>query len=135
MECPICYENNVDGKGEMLWLECLHPLCKLCLKKLERKVCTLCRHDIKSEILEASCHLDQMVKPRLVTIRVRERGNRHTDVEELSVIMEETFENASLRKAKRVKRVKRENKKKGRWNDTVRQTFGGRYRQRHHRIR
>jgi hypothetical protein len=126
----------------MLWLECLHPLCRLCLKKLERKVCPLCRHDINSEIFDLSSNrltpdiVCVSVRPRSGLGRIRTRRGQldPVEIENLAVIMEETFENASLRKAKRAKRVKRENKKKGRWSDTVRQTYGGRYHQQH-RIR
>lgn len=125
MECPICYENNVDGNGELLWLECLHPLCKRCLKKLERKVCPLCRHDIKSEVIEV---ITSKKKPVFTTVIRTE--NTLSIIDNLSAEIEETFENAVLHKAKRIRKVytaKRENKKKGRWCNTARQTYGGRH--------
>jgi hypothetical protein len=41
MECPICYE--ISAVDNCRQLQCPHSICKLCLGKLQRHICPLCR--------------------------------------------------------------------------------------------
>ena len=47
-ECKICYIT----KTNVVWLECMHTLCKSCCKKLVKKECPFCRMAIKPCILK-----------------------------------------------------------------------------------
>ena len=45
MECRICYETVTEEK--ILYLECTHSLCKICVGKLVKQICPFCRTEIK----------------------------------------------------------------------------------------
>jgi len=133
MECPVCYESD-STNGDLLWLQCLHPLCRQCLRRLERKVCPLCRSDIGDEISP-----DRQIKRSysdsdVPTIRVRARHRRrrravidilNIDDPSVSVIVE-SFENVSLRGANKSKRNPNRKERSGKWANRNRQTYGGR---------
>lgn len=43
--CPVCYENM--SSNTIVYLECIHSLCRTCLRKLTKDVCPLCRKVIR----------------------------------------------------------------------------------------
>jgi hypothetical protein len=45
MECPVCLE----PKRDIPLLACGHPLCEVCLPRLNRRICPLCRHQIDDD--------------------------------------------------------------------------------------
>ena len=53
MECPICCINK-EEKSDIVFLECLHSLCKRCVQKLEKLICPFCRTPIRPEIREVA---------------------------------------------------------------------------------
>lgn len=139
MECPICYE-NVNENGDMLWLECLHALCRRCLRKLERKTCPFCRTDISTEIgrvlndAQDACH----VRPYSAPIRVRARRQRRRrrtyvdmmdmDDPNLSLVIE-SFENISSKRASKKSKKnanRNERSRKGKWANSQGRVRGAR---------
>lgn len=132
LECPVCYETFEHG--ELCWLECLHRLCKQCLKKLERKVCPLCRKEIDMEYFQhffPPKERGNSITYTNVFVRVRRRRRRRTYVDRVSVgnvsVVMESFDND---KYSRKNFNKGERNKRGKWANSRRQTYGGRKRYR-----
>jgi hypothetical protein len=48
--CDICYETILD-EDNLVFLECLHYLCKFCFRKLQIHRCPFCRHPIRKKFM------------------------------------------------------------------------------------
>ena len=115
--CPVCYESNF-----LIWLECLHPLCGGCIKKLQRKECPLCRETISPIVyMDPRLHRKKKKNPVIYTppqrrhqqIRVKTRRRRRRraisereDSDGLDIIIE------SLDKPRKYGKKKKKNKNK-----------------------
>ena len=134
MECPVCYSSDFEN-GDLLWLECLHPLCNQCLKKLVRKVCPLCRVDINADLVPEKilCKSYSDPAPRVVRIRTRRRRRqRNTYVDTMDMegvsLMVESYENTNLQRAKKSKKNPNRGERygKGKWATRNGRTYGRR---------
>jgi hypothetical protein len=137
MECPVCYSSDFEN-GDLLWLQCLHPLCTRCLKKLVRNVCPLCRSDIKAEELipenkTRRAYSDSATRTVRVRAR-RRRRQRHTYIDTMDLdgstsLVVESYEDTYLQRAFR-KSKKNPNRKersgKGNWATRNGRTHGRR---------
>lgn len=139
MECPVCYESDFEN-GDLLWLRCLHPLCRRCLKKLVRKACPLCRTGIKAGIGQTDskerCVRRTYSDSIVSTIRVRTRRRcrqRRTYVDTMDLenprvsIIVESYENVGAFRKRTKNPNRNERDKKGRWANKNRQTRGSRH--------
>jgi len=153
MECPICYENITDA-GDMIRLDCLHSLCRRCLRKLEVLRCPYCRTEISLLIFD---FLKKSLPSRRylafadnIHVRTRRRHRMRRRTHELNssdmgisnmdsrIMIEESLQIPNFREIKKrrkqksgcdKKRQKYRQAKKGKWTGMNRQTFG---RQRNH---
>ena len=136
MQCPVCYESDFEN-GDLLWLQCLHPLCRRCLKKLVRRMCPLCRSDIKAEIGrdEKPKSHTRPYSDSVVRIRARRRRRRHTSVytDEIVIdngrsILVESYENnvGAFKKRSTKNPNKRGRFKKGKWAKSYGHSRGNR---------
>jgi len=71
--CPICYSEEL-----VFFLECLHPLCEICARRLKEKICPLCRYEIKKEYIpfprhnSLVCNSKSKIGERII-VRVKRR--------------------------------------------------------------
>jgi len=136
MECPVCYECEFLN-GDLLWLECLHPLCRQCLLKLETRKCPMCRVDINNDIGMKRITRTHSVES-VNTIRIRRRRRRrrrnlggdslggriHTDsieIDNVSVMLESSVFYKKKRNINKCERYR-----KGKWANCHRQTYNKR---------
>ena len=94
MECPVCFT-----VGDIHWLDCLHPLCKKCLKRLKRKLCPLCRCHIRKEIYLSLFPPKPTIQSK-IRIKTRRSNKRHNkldiiDIDNRSVFLE-SFDEVDL---------------------------------------
>ncbi len=93
-ECLICYEQV----GNIIFLECLHSMCKLCLANLQQKVCPFCRSAINETVLPGTItnmisSLDYRVYEQPLRVRFRRRlrikmMSETMDAENNSIVVE-----------------------------------------------
>lgn len=109
--CPVCLDTDSDYKENLIWLECLHPLCTVCLKKLKHKICPLCRNGISDQILSTYISPKKIpYKYRTITVKTRRKGKygmqtiEYDEIENIHIIIKET---------KKTKKYER--KRKGKW--------------------
>jgi hypothetical protein len=80
VQCLICYET----RSNLIFLHCLHSLCKCCLNKLEPRICPFCRKEISDDIGES--FRDNIVKYNTICIKMRTRKhNFRSETEILDV--------------------------------------------------
>lgn len=121
-ECLICYESDLNASGmeNMVFLDCFHSLCKLCLVNLQNKVCPFCRSAINSNIIDrySDRHDLALVDERYVAferpLRIQFRRRRRRVRMTSDVIMTEN--NTIIIEAPvRTKKRGKNNYRKGRW--------------------
>lgn len=134
--CLICYDFQAD-RGEMVFLDCAHSLCSLCLSKLQQQACPFCRTAIK-EIIPKGTDIDIVRLPsqslrrnyldednyqRTLRIRTRRRRRRRRTTTETMdsdlglIYVETSIDDAVFRQKKRYKRSKsgKEKRRKAKW--------------------
>jgi len=73
-ECSICYD-NIDRGGKIIFLECLHSICSICIQKLRYPLCPFCRVKICKEIILSSKKItnpvvcSRNISPRKIRIK------------------------------------------------------------------
>lgn len=107
--CPVCLNTDSDYKENIVWLECLHPLCTVCLRKLKHKICPLCRYEISNQIL------DTYITPKKIPSNYRVLKIKTRRKTKYGIVTVEYNEVENIHLVLRPKRNKRERKKKGRW--------------------
>lgn len=120
-ECLICYHTDV-AVDEMVYLECLHRLCKCCYNQLQKQSCPFCRTVIKKVVERKPQNIMETCSKNLehtirVRVRRRRRRNRTTtetiDSEAGRIIIETSVKDNRYRSKKPKQR--RDNRKKGHW--------------------
>lgn len=125
-ECLICYDHKAD-QGRMVFLECLHTVCKICLTKLQKDACPFCRSQInrkshlekinqKTKVIQTEYYRENISAEMPIRVRTRRRRRRtiteRVDTEHGIVILETGI----LRDKKPKKRRKsKHNKRKNNW--------------------
>jgi len=117
MECLICCDPQTVGC--LIFLDCLHSMCRTCLLKLQKPVCPFCRTVISDNIIRfnrVDNSMNKMIVEKEQSIRIqfrrRSRSRLTTDIfdtEYGDVIIEEPF------KTKRKPKAGKNNFRKGRW--------------------
>lgn len=117
-DCHICFDFQADI-STMVYLECTHSLCNLCLDKLEQNTCPFCRFVIKNHKPERIIGLPLPRReykdncPPQLHIRVRRRRRRRPISERLddNIILETSYTSKRSRKKQGKNR-----KKKAKWS-------------------
>ena len=113
-ECLICYENN-ENTTEIIFLACLHSMCKICLSNLRQKVCPFCRTVISPSILaniNETNHELGLFELFESPIRIRFRRQRRR-IRLTTDTIDSTHGTILIETPQR---INRENQKKGRWS-------------------
>jgi hypothetical protein len=74
-ECNICYECHAN----LIFLSCLHSMCKTCLSKLQKRVCPFCRRAFPENVpghKPENNHFEFRYEPDVPVIRIRVRRRR-----------------------------------------------------------
>ena len=134
LECPVCFNNN-----ELVNLECLHPLCKGCLRKLQKRNCPLCRFTISLAVYESVSHSQSFLsnkqyQEQIKSIKIKSRrGKRRIERVFPSVTSgtrvffetEGEFDECEIRG--RPNPNKCERKKRGKWANMSHNRYGSRF--------
>uniref|UniRef100_A0A6C0EK28 RING-type domain-containing protein n=1 Tax=viral metagenome TaxID=1070528 RepID=A0A6C0EK28_9ZZZZ len=114
--CHICYEQQDDGR--MVYLQCTHSLCDICLTRLHQRACPFCRSVISEDILPKRRSVNSIIPTDYeniyggtLRIRVRRRRRHHRTTSEIedNIIVE--TKKIHGRGTKR----RRENRRKAKW--------------------
>jgi hypothetical protein len=123
--CFICCDFD-SNRSEIVFLECLHSMCNLCLAKLQQKICPYCRTIINEKnINDVKCNTIERVSIFQPVIRIQIRRRRRRTITERidddrNIIIETPYKN----NRKKHKRPKLDNKRKSKWGKFRATIFG-----------
>jgi hypothetical protein len=118
-ECLICYEYH----AELVFLNCRHSMCQICLSKLQKHACPFCRQAIPDNVSDdraVNNQVERVYPEQIPVIRVRVRRRRRrirttTDTmhTEHGTVIIETPHNVTTRRKK--PKAGKNNFRRGNW--------------------